>query len=234
MSIEEENIQNLLKQIKDVSEADGIKEIESLADKVITETKTQKSQKDISVFSFLDSEKIKDEHKIVSQLDDVTKESEEKATELFDIMNDVSDDLMQMASKYEDTKIFLNDLKASLNSGASKEDIVAQIDEHSLLIQRMDKIKAHADSILFEGMSLMQYQDINRQRIERVINVIRTLIRYLNLLFEGRKDDINRTSSAKHLAGDKHKEEGGTAEEVIDSNDDIENLIKQFNQIDKD
>ncbi len=35
-----------------------------------------------------------DDHKVVHQLDDVTKESEEKATEIFDIIENISNELM--------------------------------------------------------------------------------------------------------------------------------------------
>jgi chemotaxis regulatin CheY-phosphate phosphatase CheZ len=77
------------------------------------------------------------------------------------------------------------------------------------------------DSIM-SVMDIMQYQDIHRQKIERVINVMRALSRYMNTLFEGKIDDEKRVSSAQHIAGDTHND--------LASNDDIEALLEQFGQ----
>ena len=44
------------------------------------------------------------------------------------------------------------------------------------------------DSIM-NVMGIMQYQDIHRQKIERVINVMRSLANYINFLFESKIDD---------------------------------------------
>jgi len=71
-------------------------------------------------------------------------------------------------------------------------------------------------------MDIMQYQDIHRQKIERVINVMRALSKYMNTLFEGKIDDENRVSSAQHIAGDEHND--------LASTDDIEALLAQFGQ----
>ncbi|GKT39490.1 hypothetical protein LOCUS_15050 [Campylobacter jejuni] len=72
------------------------------------------------------------------------------------------------------------------------------------------------------AMDAMQYQDIHRQKIERVINVMRALSRYMSSLFEGKIDDKKRVSSAVHIEGD------STADVV--SNDDIEALIASLGQ----
>jgi len=66
----------------------------------------------------------------------------------------------------------------------------------------------------------MQYQDIHRQKIERVINVMRSLSRYMNTLFEGKIDDEKRVSSAQHIIGDTHND--------VASDEDIEALLEQF------
>ena len=71
-------------------------------------------------------------------------------------------------------------------------------------------------------MDIMQYQDIHRQKIERVINVMRALAKYMNTLFEGKIDDDKRVSSATHIAGDTHNE--------LASTDDIEALLDQFSK----
>ena len=67
-------------------------------------------------------------------------------------------------------------------------------------------------------MELMQYHDINRQKIERVMAVIKKLSSYLNGIFQ---DDSTRAEVqiAKHIAGDSN--------EVV-TGDDIESLITEF------
>ncbi|MDE7235869.1 MAG: chemotaxis protein, partial [Helicobacter japonicus] len=71
-----------------------------------------------------------------------------------------------------------------------------------------------------QAMDLMQYQDIHRQKIERVINVMRALAQYMNSLFEGKIDDSKRVSSAVFIAGD-------DKEDVVNE-DDIEAMIASF------
>jgi chemotaxis regulatin CheY-phosphate phosphatase CheZ len=71
------------------------------------------------------------------------------------------------------------------------------------------------------AMDGMQFQDIHRQKIERVINIIRNLSNYMNSLLESRMDDSKRVSSAKHIAGDQ------STEDLVD-NDDIADLLEAF------
>jgi chemotaxis regulatin CheY-phosphate phosphatase CheZ len=70
-------------------------------------------------------------------------------------------------------------------------------------------------------MDKMQFQDIHRQKIERVINVMRALSNYMNALFAGKIDDEKRVSSATHIHGDT------TTQDVVNE-DDIEALLAQF------
>ena len=64
------------------------------------------------------------------------------------------------------------------------------------------------------AMDIMQYQDIHRQKIERVINVMRALSKYISLLFEGSVDDKNRVGSAVHIEGDEGTEDLVTSEDI--------------------
>jgi len=168
-----------------------------------------------------------DENKMVHQLDDVTKESEEKATEIFDIIETISGDLMDkeeemqrvidtltsnmelfttLSQKFPDVEAFSKQLQ--LNTAA--------IDDANITVETMQN---SGDSIM-NVMDIMQYQDIHRQKIERVINVMRALSRYMNTLFEGKIDDEKRVSSAQHIAGDTHND--------LASTDDIEALLEKF------
>ena len=70
-------------------------------------------------------------------------------------------------------------------------------------------------------MDTMQYQDIHRQKIERVINVMRSLLRYMNTLFGSDIKDEERVSSAQHIVGD------SDTEDVV-TNEEIEALLESF------
>jgi len=168
-----------------------------------------------------------DDNKMVNQLDDVTKESEEKASEIFDHIEKIGDDLMEaegtlagaletlqsnvdlfenLGAKFPEVEAF----KAQLEKNKAAKDTVEQ---------HIQSLQDHGDTIM-NIMDIMQYQDIHRQKIERVINVMRALSSYMNQLFSGRIDDDKRVASARHLPGDK-------AEDIV-SSDDIEALLASF------
>jgi len=168
-----------------------------------------------------------DENKMVHQLDDVTKESEEKASEIFDIIEVISNDLMEkeetlnavlevlssnvelfekLVTKFPDVTTFQTQLE--MNQKAVED-----------INQTIEILQNSGDSIM-SVMDIMQYQDIHRQKIERVINVMRALSKYMNTLFEGKIDDEKRVSSATHIAGDTHND--------VASTEDIEALLAQF------
>ncbi|MDH4944551.1 chemotaxis protein [Sulfurimonas sp. C5] len=167
------------------------------------------------------------ENKVVHQLDDVTKESEEKASEIFDIIENISNDLMDkeenlnnvvallesnvalfttLREKFPDVNAFANQLEKNEEALASTQDVI-------------EALQNSGDSIM-NVMDIMQYQDIHRQKIERVINVMRTLSKYMNSLFESQVDDSSRVSSAKHIEGDENSD--------LASTEDIEALLEQF------
>ena len=170
-----------------------------------------------------------DENKMVHQLDDVTKESEEKASEIFDIIEDISNNLMdkeENVQKSIDTfsaniALFTTltakfpEVEAFATSLAQNEEALASANV------TIETLQTSGESIM-SVMDIMQYQDIHRQKIERVINVMRALSKYMNTLFEGKIDDDKRVASAQHIAGDTHND--------VASVDDIEALLAQFGQ----
>ena len=166
-----------------------------------------------------------DDHKMVHQLDDVTKESEEKATEIFDIIEGISNELMEHESRVAEAREVVASNVALFETLSMKfPDVTAfgtQLEKNRAAIEELDSLEEvlqrSGDSIM-NVMDIMQYQDIHRQKIERVINVMRALSGYLNNLFAGKKDDTERVASATHLPGDM------TTEDVV-SNDDIEALL---------
>ena len=127
-----------------------------------------------------------DDNILVSQLGEVTTESEVKATEIFD-----------------------------------KLDLVlAKLDELEKSPEKLGEIANETRNIVFETMSIMQYQDIHRQKIERVINTMRSI----SQLMSSTLDSVSPQSfapSAKHISGD-----GDTSDLVDDS--ELEALIAEM------
>ncbi len=170
-----------------------------------------------------------DENKMVHQLDDVTKESEEKASEIFDIIETISNELME---KEDSLNVILEVLNANIalfeklsEKFPDVESFQTQLTENKKAVEvaneTVEVLQNSGDSIM-NVMDIMQYQDIHRQKIERVINVMRALSKYMNTLFEGKIEDEKRVSSATHIAGDTHND--------VASTEDIEALLAQFGQ----
>ncbi|MCW8895641.1 MAG: chemotaxis protein [Sulfurimonas sp.] len=170
-----------------------------------------------------------DEHKMVHQLDDVTKESEEKASEIFDIIEGISTDLLEKEKNANNVIEVLNSNIELFTTLSEKfpdvEAFKIQLEKNNSALnettEALEMLQTSGDSIM-NVMDIMQYQDIHRQKIERVINVMRALSNYMNSLFEGKIDDSKRASSAQHIVGDTHDD--------IASVDDIEALLAQFGQ----
>lgn len=169
-----------------------------------------------------------DDNKMVHQLDDVTKESEQKASEIFDIIEGISNDLMEDESTIEESLEILRSniaLFESLtqkfpNVNAFKEQLAKNETALANNEKLLETLQSSGESIM-SVMDIMQYQDIHRQKIERVINIMRALSTYMNMLFEGKIDDDKRVASAVHLPGD------STTGDVVTS-DDIEALLESF------
>lgn len=169
-----------------------------------------------------------DDNKMVHQLDDVTKESEAKASEIFDLIEGISNDL---SDGEKEVKILRTVLKSNTelfstlstkfpNVEAFKTQLEKNVSAEQNLNTILEIFQNGGDTIM-NVMDIMQYQDIHRQKIERVINVMRALSTYMNHLFEGKIDDEKRVSSAVHIHGD-------TTTENVVSSDDIEALLASF------
>lgn len=167
------------------------------------------------------------EHKVVHQLDDVTRDSEIKATEMFDKLEKINNLDADIEDAFGAIQKFID----------SQEDLLQKLhdkfpDFHTFSeqLEEVTKIKSNVQTISdslqeiagisLDAMEAMQYQDIHRQKIERVINIMRALARYMSSLFEGKIDDNKRVSSAVHIQGDK-------TENVVNESD-IEALIANF------
>ena len=167
------------------------------------------------------------ENKMVCQLDDVTKESEEKATEIFDIIDDANTIMIETQDRVADIVDVLQKnihLFETLhmkfpNVLAFKNRLEKNKNALELTQKIVDILRSSSDAIM-NVMDIMQYQDIHRQKIERVINVMRSLSYYMSNLLEGRLDDTKRVASAQHIIGDSNRD--------TVSQSDIEELLSQF------
>lgn len=123
---------------------------------------------------------------VVKQLSDVTKESEVKATQIFDNLDIVLEKLDNIQN-------------GSLESNSG-----------------IDEIR----NIIFDTMSIMQYQDIHRQKIERVIHTMRDIYKLMGNTLE--ELDVDIAPAAKHISGD------DDTKDLLDD-DELERLIAQAN-----
>ena len=166
-------------------------------------------------------------NKVVAQLDEVTKESEEKATQILDIMDEISNNTEKNLNSLKEMLEFFNKHKNICEKLHYKflhiktfEKELKEINDMINKIQEAINTNEATSDKIFTVMDIMQYQDIHRQKIERVINIMRALIKYMNKLFEGSIDDEKRVQSAKHIQGDESNE--------VLSDEDIEALLDQF------
>ncbi|HLD23740.1 MAG TPA: hypothetical protein VJA83_07330 [Sulfuricurvum sp.] len=169
-----------------------------------------------------------DDNKMVHQLDDVTKESEQKATEIFDLIEGISNELGQGEKDIKALKAIISGNITLFTTLSAKfphvDTFKTQLAENEKAMENLEGILEmlqNGGDTIMNVMDIMQYQDIHRQKIERVINVMRALSTYMNHLFAGKIDDSKRVSSAVHLPGD------STTEDVVNS-DDIEALLASF------
>lgn len=169
-----------------------------------------------------------DDNKMVHQLDDVTKESEEKASEIFDLIEGVSNDMMDSETSLGEVLEVLESNIALFETLCEKFPSISSFQDAleknrgalEITKKHIEIVQANGDAIM-NVMDIMQYQDIHRQKIERVINVMRALSAYMNTLFSGKIDDKLRVASAVHLPGD-------SSTESVVSEDDIEALLASF------
>ncbi|MGI0406971.1 chemotaxis protein [Helicobacter himalayensis] len=168
-----------------------------------------------------------DDHKVVHQLDDVTKDSEAKGTQIFDqleIMSSSSDEAVKKNKALKKILQSQEELFSKLCEAFPHIQSFANALEEVKEAQKLSKeINSSCDDIAdacMQAMDLMQYQDIHRQKIERVINVMRALAQYMNSLFEGKIEDSKRVSSAVYIAGDDKAD--------VANDDEIEALIASF------
>lgn len=223
----------------DIADATEAKEVKEIKSESKAEEDTQEPQEEFTA-GFIDPNNYKveagkkwppppptDDHKVVHQLDDVTKDSEAKASEIFDQLDNISSSADKIIKSSKEIKKYIENQQEIFQKLCEK---FPQIETFSRSLEESKQISMTLKSILndandsldasMQAMDIMQFQDIHRQKIERVINVMRALAQYMNSLFEGKIDDSKRVSSAVYITGD--------SKEDMASEDDIEALIASF------
>ncbi len=166
--------------------------------------------------------------KVVSQLNEVANDSEEKAGQIFDVLSFILDDNAVIQKSNKSMISFIDKEIELLNALSNKFPNINIFDERLKEAQAMKDVTSDIanrisaeDMRLFEAMELMQFHDINRQKIERVMSVIRKLTTYLNNLFE-EDEDYEEIAVAKHIHGDSNSDLVGA--------EDLDALIAEFSK----
>ena len=167
------------------------------------------------------------ENKMVHQLDDVTRESEEKAGEIFDIIENISNELME---KEDNLNNILEIVDSNIELFTTLSEKFPAVEAFKTQLEKNKTAKEEVNTVIetlqnsgdeiMNVMDIMQFQDIHRQKIERVINAMRALSKYMSKLFEGQIDDDKRVASAQHITGDTHND--------VADEDELEALLAQF------
>ncbi len=233
-SIEKDNFDDILSSIDGVQEDEPKEEAISEPEKVEIPDDIPSIDPDIEdIDSKINSGvfplPVEQDNKVVNQLSQVANDSEEKATKIFDVLsnildynNEIQNDVQELASFNEKQTAMLSSLNQKFpNIDAFKQNLEQAEKMGSFISDINDKIN-NGNMEIFQAMELMQYHDINRQKIERVMSVIRKLTVYLNNLFED-ENDYQEIAVAKHIHGD-----SSTGDLMAE--DDLDALIAEFNK----
>ncbi|MEA1914294.1 MAG: hypothetical protein U9N30_03165 [Campylobacterota bacterium] len=220
--IQEENIDDLLAGVDGIEE--DIEKTEPVDDSKHDEIGRDWTDKQIDngVFPM----PVEKNTKVVEQLSEVASDSEEKASKIFDVLSFIMDENVVIEKNSKELEEFVKQQTALLETLTQKFPNIALFQENLEMAQALqgkgDEIasKVNAENMqLFSAMELMQFHDINRQKIERVMSVIRKLSNYLNGIFEddGSHEEV---AVARHIHGDDNSNLVG--------DDDMDALIAEF------
>ena len=241
-SVNNSDIERLLSEIENVNESSNniekepdfsSLELESL-EKITPKVEEKSSRSEDQIAKDWTSSKINEgifplpaenDTKVVNQLTQVANDSEEKVSQIFDVLSLTLDNNNELRSSIKEFESFLAAESALLNSLNIKFPNIKIFDERLVLANKAtESLKSlknminSEDAEIFQAMELMQFNDINRQKIERVMSVIRKLSSYLNNLFEDSTPAKNIVV-AKHIHGD-------NSDDLI--GDDLDKLIAEF------
>ena len=153
---------------------------ENIDSSSITDKNIEVSDLDQKINSGLFPLPVEDDTKVVNQLSEVATDSEEKATKIFDVLSNILDYNNNIQSDVQALNGFNEKQIAMLTSLSQKFPNIDVFKENLNQAQLMgnhindvnEKLN-EGNTEIFQAMELMQYHDINRQKIERVMSVIR-------------------------------------------------------------
>ncbi|XOB61617.1 hypothetical protein ACMC56_13560 [Campylobacterota bacterium DY0563] len=220
-NISSDNIDDLLSSIDGIVDND-IPQTEEL-------TKDEKDDIDTKINSGVFPLPVDEDTKVVNQLSAVANDSEEKATKIFDVLSNILDynnaiqkDVKALNEFNEKQVLMLNSLSNKFPNIEIFKQNLEHANQMSEYISDVNSKLNDGNTEIFQAMELMQYHDINRQKIERVMSVIRKLTVYLNNLFED-QGNHQEVAVARHISGDKNTDD-------LMATDDLEALISEFNK----
>ncbi|MBL0686977.1 MAG: chemotaxis protein [Sulfurospirillum sp.] len=169
-----------------------------------------------------------DEQKMVCQLDYAIKDSEIKAGEVFDKLEEINE-FIEISKK--STSQLDDVINSNIKLFSKLCEKFPNVKDFSQALDDNKNIKNEAENLIqitkdiedevMTIMDTMQHQDIHRQKIGRAVNTMRALSSYINTIFEGKIDDPKHTSSAIHADGNLNTND-------IISSDDIDELVSNL------
>jgi len=166
-----------------------------------------------------------DDHKMVYRIDDTTKNTEIEMGEVFDKLEAINE-LMIKTEESASEAVTLVDLNIKLFSTLSEKfpnikDFSQALKDNKNMKTKVKAIVQSAQDTKDEVMTttdIVQYQEIRRKKIERVVNVMRALSRYISFLFENKIKDDKCVENAVFIESDDNTK-------AVVSNDDIQILL---------
>ena len=165
------------------------------------------------------------EHRVIDRLDEINKESEEKVNKLFERLETISAEVDEIENLIETIKPYVNKHKEFMDFFVEhfpKTSVKNNYEYFKNIINIINSIEEKINIVrdnTFEAMDILQFQDITRQKIERVIAVIKALHDYLNSWFASSFEDRPRARVAHTIVDEDDKEK-------IDQ--EVDEIIKQM------
>ncbi len=165
------------------------------------------------------------EHRVIDRLDEINKESEEKVNKLFEKLEAISSEVDEVEQLIENIKPYVNKHKEFMDFFVEhfpKSSIKKNYEYFKNIIDILNEIENRVNTIrdnTFDAMDILQFQDITRQKIERVISVIKALHEYLNSWFASDYERTPRARVAHTIVDESEKDK-------VDQ--EVEEIIKQM------
>ena len=181
-SVSNSDIEKLLSEIENVSSNKVVDE-EPILDLVQPKDEKEDSRNEDQIVKDWTSSKINEgvfpfpaekDTKVVNQLSQVANDSEEKVSQIFDVLSLTLDNNNELRSSLKDIESFISAQSSLLISLNNKFPNIKIFDEHLLNANKISNVLKNSkdlinseDSQIFQAMELMQFNDINRQKIKR-------------------------------------------------------------------